>query len=200
MAALVFYGIAAFFTVLCSVLVFFVGKNKLAIYYLDWTKNQEVQSKDLLDYNDSADYNIIGKGNSGSSVQSIAVEPKKETCGSYFIAVKRNFSITSGMLYSLLWVFMMTFIVFPSVSNATSLNFLFNANQKFSWANLIFSFVFNLFDTIGRKMAGTACGDMSLTKVKICSFMRIIFWPTFFLTAFMVGPSWLFWSDWFKIA
>lgn len=52
MSALIFYGVAAFFTVGCAVLNFFVARNKLAIYYLDWTKNKKVKSNDLLDYND----------------------------------------------------------------------------------------------------------------------------------------------------
>lgn len=104
------------------------------------------------------------------------------------------------MLFSLLWIFMMTFIVFPSVSNASSVKFLYGHKQFFSWYNLLFSFIFNVADTIGRKLAAVPALDMSATKVKVGSGLRIIFWVTFFLTAFEVGPEWLFYSDWFKIS
>lgn len=69
---------------------------------------------------------MMGSQKLQTQVTSIAVEPKKETCASYFKAGARNFRITNGMLYNLFFVYLMTFICFPAISNDTNLSFLNN--------------------------------------------------------------------------
>ena len=93
----------------------------------------------------------------------------------------------------------MTFIVFPSLAYNTGFNFLIGRNQYFSWNCLLLGFTFNFFDTIGRKLAGVPALMASGKTVKILSALRFIATITFLLTAFEIGPSWLFWSDWFKL-
>jgi hypothetical protein len=44
--------------------------------------------------------------------------------------------------------------------------------------------LFNVFDTLGRKLGGIAAFDMRNKLVNFSSFMRIIFGPLFFLIAF----------------
>ena len=67
-----------------------------------------------------------------------------------------------------------------------------------SWFVLMTLTLFNIWDTIGRTVAGFKCMQLS-RKVTVClNYARTIFLVTFLLTAFEVGPSWLFYSDWFK--
>ena len=68
--------------------------------------------------------------------------------------VVKNFADTQYTLWMLLIIFLTTFIVFPGVYEATSLSFLVGVNQAFSWFILICSTIFNIGDTIGRKLAG----------------------------------------------
>ena len=41
--------------------------------------------------------------------------------------------------------------------------------------------------------------NISRRMVLILNYARTVFVATFLLTAFEVGPSWLFYSDWFKL-
>jgi cell division protein FtsL len=59
--------------------------------------------------------------NSPGSVRSIAKKPKTESLKNFIAMAKRNFSKTEGLLYALLFVFVLTFIVFPSVSFHTTM-------------------------------------------------------------------------------
>jgi len=59
--------------------------------------------------------------------------------------------------------------------------------------------VFNVMDTVGRKLGGVKTFDLEGHTIKILSIARIIFIATFFLVAFEVGPIWMFNSSWFKI-
>ena len=68
--------------------------------------------------------------------------------------VVKNFADTQYTLWMLLIIFLTTFIVFPGVYEATSFSFLVGVNQAFSWFILICSTIFNIGDTIGRKLAG----------------------------------------------
>lgn len=59
--------------------------------------------------------------------------------------------------------------------------------------------IFSVFDTVGRKAGGIKFFDISAFAVKVLTAVRVIFIVTFMLTAFQVGPTWLFYSDWFII-
>ena len=66
---------------------------------------------------------------------------------------------------------------------------------------LVFIFSFNIFDTLGRWLAGQKFGALSDSLVMILSFSRVLFIATAFLVDYSVGPAWLFGdsADWFKL-
>lgn len=51
-------------------------------------------------------------------------------------------------------VFFCTFLIFPGVTNNPMFNFLKDNEQANTWKNLIFVFLFNIFDTLGRFLGG----------------------------------------------
>lgn len=106
---------------------------------------------------------------------------------------------TEGLLYALLFVFIVTFTVFPGVTDHSYLNFILPLNNDVGWFNLFMTTVFNVMDTVGRKMGGLKQFDLKGPTIKILSIARILFIVTFLLVAFEVGPAWLFNSTWFKI-
>jgi len=114
-------------------------------------------------------------------------------------AAKRNFLKTQGLLFALLFVFVVTFTVFPGVTDNSYLNFMLNLQNQLSWFNLFMTTVFNVMDTVGRKMGGLKSFDLEGRSIKILSIVRVIFIATFLFVAFEVGPAWLFQSTWFKI-
>jgi hypothetical protein len=125
-------------------------------------------------------------------VRSIARYPPQETLGTYFKAAKRNFLKTQGLLFALLFVFLVTFTVFPGVTDHSYLTFILSLQNDLSWFNLFMTTVFNVMDTVGRKMGGLKTFDLEGVTIKILSLARVIFVLTFLLVAFEVGPMWLF--------
>ena len=71
--------------------------------------------------------------------------------------VRRSFIYAWPFLTAITGVFVITFVVFPGVSLRTGLNFMSgidNPALKGSWTALIFIIIFNVFDTVGRWLAG----------------------------------------------
>ena len=66
---------------------------------------------------------------------------------------------------------------------------------------LMFIFAFNLFDTIGRWIAGQPWGGIKDSLVLVLSYSRVIFIATTYIIGYGVGPDWLTGSkaDWFKL-
>jgi hypothetical protein len=126
---------------------------------------------------------------------------RKETLSSVSQTVVENFRSTEGLLYSLVYVFIVTFVLFPGASEDTYFNFFTKRDIKNSesWFDLLVVFMFNICDTIGRYLGGLKYFDLSVTKVKMMSAMRTVFFATFLLVAFEVPPAWLFNVDWFKV-
>ena len=69
-----------------------------------------------------------------------------------------------------------------------------------AWLNLVILTAFNVFDTLGRYLAGVSCMMLSPIKILVLSYLRTIQFSIFLLIAFEVRPLWLFGSDWFKLA
>ena len=117
----------------------------------------------------------------------------------FFAVVKRQFILTNGLMYALLFIFIITFVFFPATVDATYLSWMHKDIKKneLSWFQLFMLLNFNVSDTIGRTLAGYA--NTGRTSTLIGSFTRILFFTTYFLIMFQVGPRWLFLSDWFKI-
>ena len=75
----------------------------------------------------------------------------------FFLMMVRAFKLAWKFLLSLTAVFFVTFVIFPPVIIDTNLEFLHgiqNNNLRISWTILVFIFAFNVFDTVGRWLAG----------------------------------------------
>ena len=110
-----------------------------------------------------------------------------------------NFKATEGLLIALAYVFVLTFICFPGLSDDTHFTFLHSLKNEANWYNLLCLTIFNTFDLIGRSIGGMQCADMSRKSVLTMGWIRTLFVVTFMLIAFEVAPSWLFGADWFKV-
>lgn len=99
----------------------------------------------------------------------------------------------------MLFVFLVTFIVFPGVMYASYFNFMSSWLNKASWYTTMINTTFNVFDTIGRSAGGSPRMNLSSKSTIIAVSLRILLIPFFFLSTFQVGPAWLFRADWFKI-
>jgi len=124
LAALTFYIVAAVIMLACAVLQVFIAKNDFAVYYLDWNKNPRYSPSSARAFEENEAYGISLSPLSLKKQMSIAREPKEETLSTYFPAAKRNFETTQGLLYALMLVFIITFVVFPGVSNYSYYTFL----------------------------------------------------------------------------
>jgi solute carrier family 29 (equilibrative nucleoside transporter), member 1/2/3 len=115
--------------------------------------------------------------------------------------VKENISNTQGLLYSLTFVFVVTLLLFPGVTNDSYYSFLqseVSAVDYDSWYQLTNVFLFNVFDTIGR-WAGRK-ERLGSRAVNFASYLRIVFIGSFLLTDFRLSPLSLWDSDWFKLS
>ena len=66
---------------------------------------------------------------------------------------------------------------------------------------LVFIFCFNLFDTVGRWLAGQPYGSLSDRSLLILTYGRYIYIMNAYLIDYDVGPDWLVGKggDWFKL-
>lgn len=106
-------------------------------------------------------------------------------------------------LVAIFFVFLVTFIVFPGTTGDTKLMFFkdMDAEKRRAWQGLFMTFLFNVFDTVGRYMGGMPKFFLSNRAAIISSYARVVFIATFLLVAWAASPSWLFGhsADWFKI-
>ena len=110
-----------------------------------------------------------------------------------------NFRSTDGLLWALVYVFVLTFICYPGLATDDTIKFMENVNNYASWHVLFIQATFNLLDTIGRYMGGVPCLILRNTTIKISAGLRTLFIATFCLISFDVAPSGLFSADWFVI-
>ena len=94
---------------------------------------------------------------------------------------------TEGLLFALGYVFILTFICFPGLSDDSHFDFLSNVDNEANWYNLLCISIFNGFDLIGRYIGGTSCADLSRKCVIIMSILRTLFIATFMLIAFFLN-------------
>jgi hypothetical protein len=110
----------------------------------------------------------------------------KETLRSLSLTVKENFKSTQGLLYTLVFIFAVTFLLFPATVACSDFNFInnMNLNNTDGWYRLIINFIFSLFDTIGRLASSIKAFDLEIYTINVVSAARIIFIATFLLTDF----------------
>lgn len=116
--------------------------------------------------------------------RSIAHRPQKESWSNFIEMSKRNFSSTEGLLYALLYCFMLTFIVFPGVAFHTTLPYFSSLPNSYGWFIVFINTVYSVFDTVGRKMGASQMFQASNGTIKFLSGFRTIFIITFFAIAF----------------
>ena len=103
-----------------------------------------------------------------------------------------NFMATEGLLIALTYIFILTFICFPGLSDDTHFTFLAHVKNEANWYNLLCLMIFNGMDLTGRYIGGSPCADLDRKIVIMISGLRTIFIVTFLLIAFEVSPVWLF--------
>ena len=110
-----------------------------------------------------------------------------------------NFRRTDGLLWALVYVFVLTFICYPGLASDDTIKFMQSMNNYVSWHFLFIQAIFNFMDTIGRYMGGVSCLILNNSLIKILSITRTIFIITFVLISFDVSPASVFSADWFII-
>ena len=108
--------------------------------------------------------------------------------------------------YKILWwcafqmtiCFVVTYMVYPGVAQATKLKFLSGSSSEDTWLVIIISSCFGLFDTVGRYVA-EIFPLFNNKNIVIMTVFRLIFIPSFILLAKLDSPSWLFGADYFKL-
>ena len=90
-------------------------------------------------------------------------------------------------------------MLFPAIVFNTNLSWMQKDIKKNegSWFQLFMLFNFNMGNTIASTVAGfSCCSAFGRKPTLIGTYSRILFFSTYFLILFQVGP---FTSDWFKI-
>lgn len=72
-------------------------------------------------------------------------------------------------------VFVLTFVVFPGAFFSTNLNMMKGMKNEFTWYTLTVITIFNVFDTVGRKLGGYLHLSISATVTYSLSALRLVF-------------------------
>jgi hypothetical protein len=105
--------------------------------------------------------------------------------------MKRAAKLAWRHLLALATAFFITFTIFPAIITDQKLEFMqdmTNADLRIGWTMLIYIFLFNMFDTLGRWLGGQAFGMLSDRTLFILSYSRVIFIATSFLIDYSVSP------------
>jgi hypothetical protein len=87
-------------------------------------------------------------------------------------------------LLALAVVFFVSFCIFPAVITDQKLEFMHfmkNDDLRIGWTMLIYIFLFNFFDTVGRWLGGKPIGMISDKALFVLTYARVIFIATSFL-------------------
>ncbi len=78
-----------------------------------------------------------------------------------------NLNRTDGLLYALIYVFVLTFICYPGLAMDSSVRFLEDSKSYDSWHTLFVQALFNSMDAVGRYLGGVSCLMLSNPAIKI---------------------------------
>ncbi len=84
----------------------------------------------------------------------------------YFEQAKINLKRTDGLLYALIYVFVLTFICYPGLATDSTVHFLQETKSYDSWHILFVQALFNSMDAVGRFMGGVSCLMLSNPVIK----------------------------------
>lgn len=133
------------------------------------------------------------------------VQPRRHSLCSFLKAFREALRMTRGLLAALCYTFLLTFFVFPGLSQAaTHLSFLEGHGAESSavdaaWLSLILLTTFNVMDTLGRYLAGVSCMSMTRLATLALTYLRTLQVGLFLCSAFDANPQWLLGSDAFKL-
>jgi len=120
---LVYSLIAAIMLFVCGIGQFMLAKNEFAVYHL-WQYPGFFKPE----------YQALKMQATESSIQSrpkLLQKPtlveEEQTLQNVLTAVRENFANTQGLLYSCVFIFLITLLLFPGVTNDSSFNFLANS-------------------------------------------------------------------------
>jgi len=202
--ALALFLFAALILGLCSLMTIVLKKNEFAQYYLKKLekKSPSVNSTDpryeqVLNNTQSTLSPGASHQTHPESVLSKDPAPEKGSLALYLTQAKINLKRTDGLLYSLIYVFVLTFICYPGLASDSTIRFLEKTKEYDSWHILFVQACFNSMDAVGRYMGGLACLTLSNPMIKIQSLLRTVYLGIFLLISFDVSPDWLFQTDWF---
>ena len=198
--ALAAFGFGVSIMILCAICQICLSRDPFVAYYLKRGALTEQESDCPQSIESTEEPPLIQKASTLTTSQSNRSSDKTVTFRELMRQAIQNYSATEGLLIGLTFVFIITFIIFPGLSDDTHFSFLSSIKNEESWYNLLCLVLFNIFDTIGRWYAGHDCLDLSNKSIVVFSALRSLFIVPFLLIAFEVGPGWLFLSDWFKLA
>lgn len=158
-----FYGCMVYFSIACVILVccifsyFVMRKTEFAQFYLSHTvqtqpiTDKEKESESLLKYkNGRSGPSEVVNDSLTQSTPSLGISSKKEEMLPFWQLYKQIFN----MAFQVAFTFWITFVVFPGTCLDTKLDFLGDSKQVESWFVVIMITIFNIFDTLGRFLAG----------------------------------------------
>ena len=201
-AALALYIFSFFVLAGCAVAQVCLNKNAYAIYNLNKIGRKNSASNTAEEVMEETGM-ISGQAATNASAltsRQSAVENKK-SLSKYFKQAMVNFKMTDGLLWALMYVFVLTFICYPGLASDDTINFLkssIDTSSKYnSWHIIFIQLIFNLTDTVGRYSGGVSCLMLSNMVIKLFASARTLFFVTFCLISFDVSP--FFGYDWFII-
>ena len=107
--------------------------------------------------------------------------------------------MTHGLLYSLIFVLLITLSVYPGLCFKASFGFMSNKPNKLNWTLIMIQIIFNGFDTVGRYLGSLKSFDLSIPAINAVSGLRILFVPSFLAVTLQWPPGYIFNTDWFKM-
>ena len=202
--ALTLFIFSAIIMVICALAQIYVRNSEFAKFYLEPKHDDSRRTNPELNgsNNNTADGTVEEAERLRPTSDYEPTEKKdKSKLGlkQFMVHAYGNFKKTEGLLLALAYVFVLTFICFPGLSDDTHFSFLSSIKNEASWYNLLCLTLFNSFDLIGRTIGGMACADLSKLTVLWMGGLRTLFVITFMMIAFEVSPVWLFQADWFKL-
>lgn len=179
----VFYLISAAFLAVCGI-SYLTQREKIAKVRAKHSHSHSAETRVAINNNDD-NYLSASEGRSFSQLVS---------------EIKTNLRMTQGLLYSLIFVLLITLTVYPGLAFHTTINFMIDVPNSANWTVIGIQLAYNLFDTVGRWMAGMAVFDLSIRQTNIGALLRVLFVLTFVAVALQWKPDVLFGADWFKVA
>lgn len=101
------------------------------------------------------------------SYQSGKKQANKKTLKEFLAEAKQNFQSTDGLLYALIYVFIVTFICYPGLAMNCTLNFMESIKNYEGWKFDFIQAMFNSSDCIGRYLGGITCLMLQHWNIKL---------------------------------